>query len=557
MEDPRDGGEDVVLTDSSDEELADLEKEYAAKRQKLMEKKKQKEHQTKNNAVTVERKPLKLAGTRTFNPKETRGVDEPSQKLRPKIEDSKKSTFYRESPSQRTSSEKSAARTAANGAGKQHSVGNGRVVAAGSAGTTGISSGSSSSKNSSAFALSLEKSTAPEKINLATRQFEFVDIPAAQLLDVDEKDDLSGMRLRKRYIEADALGGLLRDTKALRVEKLLAKVNPPGYSEPPYANWCFVGVVLERLEVKRGKKGEVEQRKGNHNNDGAGEFNEKSNSETKDRPTSGAKDGHSSGRAPAYIKMLVGSFAHSVRVMLFGAAAERWWKIRAGDVVCILNPTVNRWAHQKKTGFNLVLNTAVDAILEVGLCRDFGRCKFENGCNTVIDTSLGTLCGFHQDLHFRKYASKRMELNGSVLARRPDDRKSSYVPYSQTNEQTTTYAAAPGIDRNHYTDPQTVVRAQKAARIAALARNGSLRRNMHTHGKAVQPFTSATLKEIGYDPVPRRPPGLARDVQLLLRDITALVKSRLLKRQPQPKAVAEKDYSSDSSLEIEEELHSA
>lgn len=430
-----------------------------------------------------------------------------------------------------------------------------------------------SSSSASAFAAALENSghTAADRASaLATRQFEFVDIPAPLNLDAadSDRDEVSGMRLRKRYIEAKSLRRLVEDKKLLRVEKLLAKVCPPGYNEPAYANWCFVGMILERLDpiaVKEKEKKAAHQ--GNDNNE--------------NQTSATGSNQKQSGSRGKYLKLSVGSFSHSVRVMLFGAAMQRWWKLRVGDVVCILNPTVSRWSHQRKTGFTLALNTAVDAVLEIGQARDVGTCSYDTGaaapCTTVIDTSQGPFCSFHQDLHFRKYASSRMELNGSVLARRPHDRsddsnrkrlaRPAPTPYAQTNEHTTTYAAMPGIDRSQYTDPQLAARdaarRAQAARIAGFAKRGSLRRGPLTEQDAhVQPFTSATLTNIGYDPVPRPKTQVGGRVLRLLREVTSQVKTRLLGRAPRPAAAAAAtatvtnaapaiDYSSDSSLEIE------
>lgn len=502
MDDPRDepkNENEVILTDSSDDELADLEKEYAVKRQKLLELRKE---VAKSVKIDEERR-RKTAKN---------GVDDAKIGTKEYV--------------------------AGSGSQVVNQLGNLEAIAKNKNDIQNKSIARMVAKvnkpaSSGGFAAGLERAggrndQGPE---FATRQFEFVNIPPPLDIDLAEsdRDEVSGFRLRKRYISPDALQTLLADKKVLRIEKLLAKVSPPSFYEPAYANWCLVGLVLEKLEpIASGNKSESASKKG-------------------------------SGK---YIKISVGNFAHSVRVMLFGAALDRWWKLRVGDIVCILNPNVNRWLHKSKIGFNLALNTAVDSILEIGLCRDFGKCSFENGCNTMIDTTQGTLCGYHQDLHFRKYASKRMELNGSVLARRPVDRPmerkpQAFVPYSQANERTTTFAAAPGIDRTQYTDPRELSRRNKMARVAALARSGSLRL-VNPHGKAVQPFTSATLKNIGYDPVPRKAAHQGRHVQQLLHAITSQIKTRLLRREPKTKRAQAAqavepvaDYSSDSSIEIE------
>jgi minichromosome maintenance protein 10 len=520
MDDPRDEPKnEVILTDSSDDELADLEKEYAAKRQKLLELRKEK---------------AKLAKMGEERRRNTAKNELDEVVPGPKEHISRSGAHF---ASQLSNLDTTAA--------KKNDLRDKSI--------TRMVAKVKKPDPSGGFAAGLERAggRGDQGPELATRQFEFTDIPPALDIDLAEsdRDEVSGFRLRKRYIQPQALQALLADKKVLRIEKLLAKVCPPAFHEPAYANWCLVGLVLEKLEPIASKLSLA--------SDAAANF-------IKEKPAIETTKTKSN----KYIKISVGNFAHSVRVMLFGAAVDRWWKLRVGDVVCILNPNVNRWQHKTKTGFNLALNTAVDCILEIGLCRDFGKCGFETGCNTMIDTSQGTLCGYHQDLHFRKYASKRMELNGSVLARRPDDRANdrrppSFVPYSQANERTKTFAAAPGIDRAQYTDPQELARRNKAARVAArvaaLAKRGSLRdpggiRGGNRHGdpdpKAVHPFTSATLKNIGYDPVPRKSAHQSRNVQQLLRAITSQINTRLLRREPKKRA-APVDYSSDSSLEIE------
>lgn len=108
----------------------------------------------------------------------------------------------------------------------------------------------------SAFASKLqgiESANKPEAINYRERFFEFENLPPKKIVHCTEensKDSISGEVLSRRYLERSVLDQHLGNVKILRATKLLAKVFPPKFEEPKYINWCLVGIIMHKSEPK-------------------------------------------------------------------------------------------------------------------------------------------------------------------------------------------------------------------------------------------------------------------------------------------------------------------
>lgn len=332
MDDPREQKHEDHLTEDSDDELADLEKEYAVKRQKLIEeraRKKERADQEARRAMQVERSPSpprkrkEIAEASINNPDKS---DPPQDKL----------------PTRKP-------------------FGRGNTI------------------KKPAFAEKLYglKAGNESDINYKERIFEFENLPPRKTENVveDKKDPVSGFALCQRFFPKETIKELVQRIKVLHIEKLLAKVTPPRFEEPQYDNWCFIGLITYKGAPKR------------------------------------AVNGHQ------YLQMKVGNFVHTIDLFIFEEAFKKYWKLRVGEVVCILNPKISKIGGN----FGLRLSEDLDNVLEIGQLKDFAYCEAQTTagtqCKHVVDKSQTTLCAFHEEAKYK--AGGRMELQGSVKLRGP------------------------------------------------------------------------------------------------------------------------------------------
>lgn len=458
MIDPREDEieSEEVLSESSTDELADLEKAYEVKRKQILERKR-----NCKNSVEIER-------TRS------KRTDASSTRI----------------PSNTTPS-------------KQQCAKMGGPIDAVSV------MEKNSPKNASKFSHMLEASnlrTATKDLDLTKREFEFKNHAGKNVqASVEEKEPYSGIDIYKRYLPSEIVMSLFQDKKVLRVNKLFAKICPPLYQDPPYVNWCFIGIVLNKSEPKITK---------------ASRQNKKSK----------------------YFKIKIGDFKLSLDLYFFGEAFDRNWKIKIGDVIAVLNPDVVRWKPPYQ-GFHLSINSAGNTILEIGAAKNFGYCGHEKSdhtkCMTVINLSVSDLCGFHRELKYKQTQSKRMELNGSVSLDAPINKmgqkqsmflrtnskgniNGGYVDYESINQDTSNYYYEGGKLGKDYHNPKILDNLQAKRRRARDAKN-----NLHLEKRLLKQlnvseylklgliknlpppqmdsakgssFSSSTLSKIGFDP---------------------------------------------------------
>ncbi|ODV97433.1 hypothetical protein PACTADRAFT_74935 [Pachysolen tannophilus NRRL Y-2460] len=257
---------------------------------------------------------------------------------------------------------------------------------------TGFSSSSGSS--SSSFVDRMNKSRkdrelkiSKEKNLMKSRVYTFGDEIETLSISVDEKDIYTGKKLSKRYLHKEQLAKMLNDKKIMRIDKLFAKVSPPDYKDPEYSNWVVIAVIIAKTEP----------------------------TPTSDSSLSSKK------RSSKYLRLTLSDFTLNCDLLLFGQAFEKYWKLRVGDIIAVLNPAIWPWKNRNYdsskpvNGFNLMLKTDDSSVLEIGSCADFGRCKAikKDGkeCGAPIDLSKQVHCQFHLEFALKKTAAKRMEFN--------------------------------------------------------------------------------------------------------------------------------------------------
>ncbi|ODV82834.1 hypothetical protein CANARDRAFT_204426 [[Candida] arabinofermentans NRRL YB-2248] len=193
---------------------------------------------------------------------------------------------------------------------------------------------------------------------------------------VDEKDFYSGKYLSKRYISKEVLEKAFQGMKLMRVEHVFAKITPPEFQAPQYSNYVVFGIIVTKSETK-----------------------------------------NTSDNRSKFLKIQLSNFKQQVTVTILGTAFDKYWKLRVGDVVAILNPSVYVYQTEKGKGFTLSLKNSEGFILEIGRSKHFGKCKSikKDGsvCDTPVDTSKTEYCDYHVEMHVNKTASKRLELSGS------------------------------------------------------------------------------------------------------------------------------------------------
>ncbi|GCF00328.1 hypothetical protein ZYGM_002162 [Zygosaccharomyces mellis] len=208
-------------------------------------------------------------------------------------------------------------------------------------------------------------------------------------ISTNELEEYSNLWINKRYISKEEQRSIFANIKILRLSKLFAKVKPPKFNEPPYSNWAVIGLISNKGEIK-----------------------------------------FTSAATPKkYFKFTLTNFHYTIDTYIFGKeGVERYYNLRIGDVIAILNPQVLPWrpsgtkAHIKS--FNLRISHKFDCILEIGASRDLGWCPMVNKsknepCKAPINKDKEDCCEYHREQKFRSTNAKRVELSGTYALGAP------------------------------------------------------------------------------------------------------------------------------------------
>lgn len=208
-------------------------------------------------------------------------------------------------------------------------------------------------------------------------------------VSTNELEGFSDQWMSQRFFSKEELHEILHEIKILRLNKLFAKVKPPKFTEPQYSNWAVTGIISSKGEIK-----------------------------------------FSSAEKPKkYFKFTLTNFQHNIDVYIFGKQnVERYYNLRVGGIIAILNPEVLPWRPSGKgnfiKSFNLRISHDFACILEIGQSRDLGWCQTFNKsqnktCGAPINKAKETCCDFHKETKFRSNHAKRIELNGSFTLGAP------------------------------------------------------------------------------------------------------------------------------------------
>ncbi|TIB42125.1 hypothetical protein E3P86_00520 [Wallemia ichthyophaga] len=215
--------------------------------------------------------------------------------------------------------------------------------------------------------------------------------------DCLELEPNSSTRLSQRYIPHSQLSAALSSSYVIYPSAVysVAKISPGGtsYHVPVQDDWVTIGVVGTGSGIKQTKgkqETNVEDQSGN-----------------------------------AHLKLLLFAAEKSERdsdgEMLYsggsGGAFEKFWKMKQGSVVALLNPDILK-PHQGRGNILGVTVVNADSICVIGHSKDYGHCEaLKQGgerCPKWIDKRRGKVCEFHMQTGIERTRNNRPEFSSST-----------------------------------------------------------------------------------------------------------------------------------------------
>lgn len=191
-----------------------------------------------------------------------------------------------------------------------------------------------------------------------------------------DTDDSSGIRLVSRYLSRSEVADAFEACELMSLTRVFQEVHPPRFESPPYSNFIVLGVVARRSEVRES----------------------------------------SSGRGK-YVMLWLSDLKYDITLAVHGKSFEKYYKIRPGTLVGILNP---RFYTQRNGALTLCMSISRDnCVVEIGQAKDLGQCEGssaqgtskESRCRNWVDTRKTFFCEYHQQQRASRAASKRPEMN--------------------------------------------------------------------------------------------------------------------------------------------------
>ncbi|KAJ1324937.1 minichromosome maintenance protein 10 [Microdochium nivale] len=199
----------------------------------------------------------------------------------------------------------------------------------------------------------------------------------------------SGFHLSKRIIPHTTMARTLNGKEIFNIQDVLKHVKAPDFELPEIEKDIVIfGILASKSEPKA----------------------HQTKSALKEK--AGKEEG-----AAKYMVMKLVDLQWELDLFLFGTGFDRYWKMSAGTVIAILNPTIMPPpAARVDTGkFSLVINSGEDTILEVGNARDLGFCKSvkRDGkvCDSWVNKKHTEFCEFHMNSALEKHLKARQDIN--------------------------------------------------------------------------------------------------------------------------------------------------
>jgi len=113
---------------------------------------------------------------------------------------------------------------------------------------------------------------------------------------------------------------------------------------------------------------------------------------------------------------------NSVSFFLFGEVFKTHWKLEAGTVVGVLNPSIMD-SMEKNNSEPAFTIKSPNQLMVMGRSKDLSWCKGKtkkgNKCSHFINLKFGEFCAYHVQAEYRRTSSKRLELHGSIAGVKP------------------------------------------------------------------------------------------------------------------------------------------
>ncbi|EPS41459.1 hypothetical protein H072_4596 [Dactylellina haptotyla CBS 200.50] len=188
-------------------------------------------------------------------------------------------------------------------------------------------------------------------------------------------DSFSSLHLTRRLLAHTQLARHLNEKEIFHLPRLLKTVHSPDYDPPDVAgDWVVMGIVASKSE-----------------------------------PRDVAREG-----AGKYIVIQITDLKWEVELFCFGSAFQKYYRLRVGTVLAILNPNIMKPRNQDSGKFSLTLSDNNDTLLEIGTARDLGACKARKRdgkeCGTWVDKRRTEFCDFHVEQTISKVRSSRPEV---------------------------------------------------------------------------------------------------------------------------------------------------
>ncbi|KAK9373091.1 uncharacterized protein V1513DRAFT_450216 [Lipomyces chichibuensis] len=251
----------------------------------------------------------------------------------------------------------------------------------------------------------------------------------------DLDDSYTKLALLTRYISVPDMAVSMRDKMIFTVSSLYAAVAPPEYSPPAYPDWAVFGVVARKSSIMYTKRQATLKKKkeedecvvedaGKHAKDWkkiiasatveSDAYTARRSKRKEEQKKKTDVDEEENMQARRYFILKLTDLKQDVDVFIMGPPLDKFWKLRLGDIIAVVNPGV--WpAKSGGTGFNLNITERDDEVIEVGRARDFGMCKAmtrkETPCRNWVDLRKTEYCEFHVELAVRRTSNRRAEVN--------------------------------------------------------------------------------------------------------------------------------------------------